>query len=58
MAEPVHATLELAALLTALALAVANHRRRWHQRWLEYRLVEELWRKRQHWRGSAGRLQH
>jgi hypothetical protein len=41
------ATLELRALLTALALGVANHRRRWHQRWIEYRLVEELWRKRQ-----------
>jgi hypothetical protein len=32
------AALELAALLTALALRVANHRRRWHQRWIEYRL--------------------
>jgi hypothetical protein len=40
-------TLELAALLTALALGVANHRRRRHQRWIEYRLVEGLWRKRQ-----------
>jgi hypothetical protein len=38
------ATLELATLLTALALGVANNRRRWHQRWIEYRLVEELWR--------------
>jgi hypothetical protein len=29
------ATVELGALLTALALGVANHRRRWHQRWIE-----------------------
>jgi hypothetical protein len=41
------ATLERAALLTALALGVANHRRRWHQRWIEYRLLEELCRKQQ-----------
>jgi hypothetical protein len=45
--NPSMATLELTALLTALALEVANHRRRWHQRWIEYRVVEELWRKRQ-----------
>jgi hypothetical protein len=33
--NPSIATLELAALLTALALGVANHRGRWHQRWIE-----------------------
>jgi hypothetical protein len=45
--NPSTATVKLGALLTVLALGVANHRRRWHQRWIEYRLVEELWRKRQ-----------
>lgn len=41
------AALELAALLVVLVLVVANHRQHWHQRWIEYRLLAELWRKQQ-----------
>jgi hypothetical protein len=33
--NPSMATVELAVLLTALALGAANHRRRWHQRWIK-----------------------
>lgn len=34
--------LELAAILVILALVFQGRRRRWHERWLEYRLTAEL----------------
>ena len=41
------AAVELAALAAVLGLVWANHRQRWHQRWIEYRLLAELCRKQQ-----------
>jgi hypothetical protein len=37
--------LELVALVAIMALVGVNHRRRWHERWLSYRLLAELCRK-------------
>lgn len=36
------AVVELMALLSVFALVAANHRQRWHQRFIEYRLLAEL----------------
>jgi hypothetical protein len=41
------ALIELALLLAIAGLVWANHARRWHPRWIEYRLLAELCRKQQ-----------
>jgi hypothetical protein len=41
------AVIELALLLAIAGLVGANHARRWHPRWIEYRLLAELCRKQQ-----------
>ena len=41
------AIVELLLLLTIAGLVGANHARRWHPRWIEYRLLAELCRKQQ-----------
>jgi len=41
------AFIELALLLAIAGLVGANHARRWHPRWIEYRLLAELCRKQQ-----------
>jgi hypothetical protein len=41
------ALIELALLLAIAGLVGANHARRWHPRWIEYRLLAELCRKQQ-----------
>jgi hypothetical protein len=40
-------SIELLALLLILGLVVANIRHQWHRRWIDYRLLAELYRKQQ-----------
>lgn len=46
--------LELISLACILALVISNHRHRWHEKWISYRLLAELCRK-QYVLSSIGR---